>query len=368
MSNVHLLLSVRITNNGITPQGIYGDIQKYSKVDQFLSAIHTLSKLDFVSKELYITIDDVFEESKFSISEAIARYLPNSSVTWEQLSNFNDWSLVAESLAPELDSILLFTNHDHVYINSVGEMFNRFATRCQDFGNRYIGAVSHWPEYISQFSLEYRGEGNDEIEPVFVGETWRTIGTCLVSRELFQEWWQLDFTNGNKIVRPDNPFGPHIDFPLARLVVPRIELFRHLDGYQHVGIDSSYAKAIRPCCQDLDGIVKHLDWTRGNPPLNCNTHLPNFELKDKAHSVINPIPLLLVASAHRINIVNLMNLMIAHGQFSRIKRIKIILVLTLQSEFRKKILTTIGWVAKLVAVRIKKIPQLSLFLSRKTSV
>jgi hypothetical protein len=157
--------------------------------------------------------------------------------------------------------VLLQSNADHVYTHSNSEPFGSYIEELRGLGSRVVGNISHWPESIFT-AMNPLNKVNVTHEGNFVIESTSTIGTCVVSSELFKEWWIHDFTEGKRIIRPDNVFGPSVSFPSAKMLIPKRELFRHLDGYGHIGEMEIYASHLRPCCKISNTNVEHTEWVR----------------------------------------------------------------------------------------------------------
>ena len=107
------------------------------------------------------------------------------------------------------------------------------------------------------------------------------VGVLLLKPELFKKWWEEDFTCGLKIVSPENPFGPSVKMHFGMSFIPRREIFRHLDGYSHVGIANQIYKVLPPTIRvkKIDNEIKIV-----NEPWNISTNylemnnLQNFDL------------------------------------------------------------------------------------------
>ena len=67
---------------------------------------------------------------------------------------------------------------------------------------------------------------------------WQIPGGPIVLRsEQFQKFWKQDFTGGQSFAGLENALGKSLRLRRAFYVVPRRELFRHLDSYGHIGIN-----------------------------------------------------------------------------------------------------------------------------------
>ncbi len=256
-----LLMTVFLTNKTLGFDYKLNDNQKNLKIDQLVSTLHSMSILGTDSQVFYISYDQEFRQYKELIDQFIAEHYSNSIVKDFRLETYSQWKDASDAVPPDIDFILLQSNADHVYTRGNYDIFNRYIQELRTLGSRTIGSISHWPESMframSPLRKTHVTDGGN-----FIIETTNTIGTCVVSRELFKEWWSHDFTMGSKIIRPDNVFGPSVTFPSAIMLIPNMELFRHLDGYGHVGQMESYASYLRPCCTISNSKVQHLEWKK----------------------------------------------------------------------------------------------------------
>lgn len=345
---VHLLLSVLLTNQ--TPHGInfYGTRAISNKVDQLMSTLHSISKLKLSSQAFYVSFGEEYLWAQDIVNKQIRKVFPNSSISNSRLDSFASWKAASELIPEDADVVLLNANHDHAFLPESIEVFEQFVKDIQVFGTRYVGAVTHWPEEVSRPGLKWARSENGR-DGIFQTSTNSTIGTCLVSRILFCEWWENDFTNGMKIVRPDNPFGPSVKFALCPLLIPATELFRHLDGYFHVKITSPSAQALRPCCTVSNGRILHLDWARGYFSLKATgveiPFIPSDALRGQSRPLLE---LSLLASSHRINLKTLQRL-ITKDQSHEWSRILFFLIMLLTNRhFLKKIPISIWGLARVL--------------------
>lgn len=143
-------------------------------------------------------------------------------------------------------------NDDHAYVHTDSMPFIDFCTEVLELSKknqgRALGDLTHFPGPIRTLSL-YSTFGAKK------GETKRSFivtsihGTCVITPNLFYEWWRKDFTHGNRIPRPDNPFGPSVEFAPANVLVPSVEIHRHLDGTGCGTRISRKYNVLRPSCR-----------------------------------------------------------------------------------------------------------------------
>lgn len=308
---VHLLMSVYITNKSLVAnkKSLIDSLQT-SRLDQFLSTVHSMSRLKTASQDFYLLFDDDFSNQRNLVLEWLQALFPRSRIYDFRLSSFLEWQEADRNIPHNSQLVLLQTNFDHPYIATEPESFERFCKNLIELGERAIGEITHWPEALANLSNPWGDlQRNHKIGDVFVGECKQTIGTCLVTKSLFHEWWKNDFTLGSKIIRPDNPFGPNVFFYNSIYAVPKIELFRHMDGYDLANILSPWAQGFRPCCKIIQQSVHHVEWTYGTFDEQQDSKQSGIDLpiaptdyEANIEETYERFPnLILVANAHRIN-------------------------------------------------------------------
>lgn len=315
-SKVHLLISVFLTDKTLSGAVSYGSnvSSTQNKVDQFLSVIHSISRLKFASGDVYVSFDEEYRWAEEITLRTIADTFPFARIFRARLETFDGWKAAGERIPSEVTTILLKTNHDHAFVHESVEEFETFTHRLASLGDRFVGAVTHWPESVDRDDLVYMDNPPGQI-PYFLTSTTWTIGTCLVSKILFLEWWEKDFTGNSRIIRPDNPFGPSVEFSPCIYVVPTAEFFRHLDGYGHSKVRAPVAGPLRACCVVDNDQVRHRGWVRGFFLLgDRGAELP-FLPQEHENSIGRCINLLLLASSHSINFRNLKRLLNSNRRF-----------------------------------------------------
>jgi hypothetical protein len=268
-----------------------------------------MSNLGITSQSFYLEIDDNFLSLKVLIKERILYYFPKAKLFWKRLEHFKDWNMSMDDIPNNCELILLQSNFDHAYVAKDVKLFGIFANQLKQVDSRAIGEITHWPEALSEISKPWvRSQELIIEEKYFQRNTDRVVGTSLISKKLYEEIWKNDFTQGKKITRPDNPFGPSVKFSPAVHLSPKYELFRHLDGYLHVGINSEWVKELLPCCVFINNSITHSDWKfcsakdLSKSSLKCN--LPD----DEEFCAGLPINIILKSISHRIDYKIMRNL------------------------------------------------------------
>ena len=256
-----LLVSVFITNKSLNQVGYLGPSRTGSSVERleiFLSAIHSWSKLQLISPYFFIELDDDFTEYRDLVALEIAANFIDPIVEWRRLLYFKDWSKISTVLTKQnVGLIALITNDDHAYVHTDSQPFQDFSKEVLSLseisGGRALGNLTHFPGSIRNLSLYstfYPNKGD-----VARSHKVKTIhGCCLVTPKLFAEWWAFDFTTGKRIPRPDNPFGPSVEFPPAIVLIPPVEILRHIDGYGEGTRISQKYNVLRPTCRILKDV------------------------------------------------------------------------------------------------------------------
>jgi hypothetical protein len=278
-----MLLSGYLTESSITGPEFYKQKEfKYTKLDQLLTSLCSLKKLDLAYADFYLEYDI----SNIKYRSLVEEYIKNSfsHTTLRQfpfrLEYFDQWKQAASKIPPSATSLLLMNNLDHAFVPEKKSDFVSFVEFIELQEDNAIGAITHWQEYITSpktKKVKYSMNNN----PIFWSKTSSTIGTTLIKPVFFKSWWEQDFTEGKRITRPDNPFGPKVRFNTSKLYIPSREFFRHLDGYGHVGVSSPHAGPLRPCCRFVNNEIIHTDWLSGfttNDLADLPLSRPNFTI------------------------------------------------------------------------------------------
>ena len=308
VKKIHLILSVYLTDTALTPLGFYGKniSSTQNKVDQFISTIHSISKIEFNSADIYFDCDDSYKKFTPLIEKFIQLKIPQAKIHTFRMEYFKDWQKSARNIPDEADLVLLKTNHDHVFIPPIEDEFRIFANSVSAFEGNWIGEISHWPESLGNLRNGKWEKTLDNKVYTFNSLANHTIGTCLIPKKFYKSWWESDFTEGKRIVRPDNPFGPWVHFPATKRIVPNMEFFRHLDGYGHAKVNAPIASAIRSCCKINSNQIIHEDWTTGHFIINSGKfELPISPSYLNLNSTKIGLDVILLASAYKVNFKNI---------------------------------------------------------------
>jgi len=237
ITNLHLLCSVLVTPHGFNH---YRTKKLNPKSDQFrigrfLSMLLSLRKINFDSTHFYISLDPIWEKDYLIVENFIRLLFPKSIISKGRIDKIENWKLVA-NLFPKEDIILLQTNDDHAFVaQDNSNLLNLVNLMCEG-DDLNLGSITHHPEFSGLRNVKDSSVLNDDFDYISVNEA---IGTQLIKVNFFQNWWTELESRGVtelKITRPDNPFGESIKFKSSKMVIPKYEIFRHMDGYSHCGL------------------------------------------------------------------------------------------------------------------------------------
>jgi hypothetical protein len=255
-----LIFSALITNKNLGGQVVVDKNNPLVRLNQFLSTIHSMSSINFSYSLFYLEFDGLAREDEILCRNYVKKLFPNSQIFDHRLEYYSHWNTLSGRISKDINLILLQTNFDHFYCLQNNDIFESFCLEVFHSGKRAIGEISHWPESLKAIQMPWVIKQGRKINlNSFQAEASHVIGTTIVTSALFLEWWKTDFTSGERIIRPDNPFGPSVNFPPAKYLVPKIEFFRHMDGYGHVFIKNPYASSFYGCCQLTNNQIEHSD-------------------------------------------------------------------------------------------------------------
>ena len=242
MSRVpNMLCSVFVTDNGLNKHDT-GCLRRDfpSRVELFLTSMLSLSNLNWGNVSLYVELDDNYLEFEDLVSRKLLEWFPRALLHHYRLETFAQWKEAVQSVEADSDDhdapVLLTTNDDHALVPGAEGEFLRLCERVyQSSYDLAVGQVSHFPEVWGRLG---RPGARFESPPEENLSSWMTYvsGTVILKQSQLSGWFESDFTNGNRFVRPDNPFGPWAPVKRIPILVPRREVMRHMDGYTHVGI------------------------------------------------------------------------------------------------------------------------------------
>jgi hypothetical protein len=281
-----LLVSVFITNKSLNPAGDLGHSRNGNSLERleiFLSSLESWSKFQTSSPYFFIELDDEFVCYRDLVASEITKSFIDPKVEWRRLLYYKEWFEISKIFTEQnVDLITLIANDDHAYVHTESKPFQDFSKEVLALSTnnkgRAIGDLTHFPGSIRM--LSYYSTFHPKKGTVPRTQKVETIhGCCLVTPKLFSEWWESDFTNGKRIPRPDNPFGPSVQFAPALALTPTVEIMRHMDGYGEGSRISRKYNLLRPSHRLAEG-VDHLEseklvvspWVYGLWPSKPNSY------------------------------------------------------------------------------------------------
>jgi hypothetical protein len=268
---ITLLVSVFITNKSLSSAGDLGHSRTGSSIERleiFLTSLRSWSKLGLTHPYFFIELDDDFVEYQDMVSAEIELNFIEPVIVWKRLLYFEDWFDISTILKKQnVDLITLMANDDHAYVHTDSHPFLDFSKEVFELSERNegraLGDLTQLPGPIRMLSLYSTFNPNK-------GDSQRSFkvttmhGCCLVTPKLFTEWWSFDSTGGKRIPRPDNPFGPSVKFSPANVLIPSVEILRHMDGIGDGTKITRKYNVLRPSCR----IQKREDDSKGNTSWN----------------------------------------------------------------------------------------------------
>ena len=238
-----LLINTFVTNERFAPLD-RGLLPLDSRADVFKYMLSSIEGIEFSSIFINFELSEDLSFRKAEICQYIFEIHPSAKVLTRRLKTLSEWrAFLSEEKILEREELIFYSgNDDHIFIDRDFSVFNRLVHLSNTLKNisKFVSMrISHFPEVISTSQAALL---MDEFCSVFIGEiSIDSIG--VFSPEILREWFfvlsrDLD---PSIIVRRTEDF-PHLEqgWNLKGInIVPKRELFRHFDGYTHVGISVS---------------------------------------------------------------------------------------------------------------------------------
>lgn len=251
-----LLVSVFITNKSLSSAGHLGHSRTGSSLERleiFLSSLRSWSKMGLKNPCFFIGLDDDFVDYQDMVAAEIKLNFIEPVIEWRRLLYFEDWFKISTLIKQQnVELITLMANDDHAYIHTNSQPFLDFSKEVFELAEknegRGLGDLTQLPGPIRTLSLYSTFNPNKgDAKRSFKVTTMH--GCCLVTPRIFAEWWDFDFTEGKRIPRPDNPFGPSVKFAPANVLIPPVEILRHMDGIGDGTRITRKYNVLRPSCR-----------------------------------------------------------------------------------------------------------------------
>ena len=240
---IHLLMTCLVTNIRRD-----GSLSAEDRAATLLECLRSLQEISFTSASVYISIGEDISLDESELEAEVSRLAKKVTFQTKRLEHFLEWqNAVSLPDLQQSDSVLLLSYEDHILRNGRAEVVidavrkvNR-ATEAFPKGN-FISILSHFPEQqiLSDCwsAIGFRSPASDLDAipaPTPIG--------CLVTKPaVLREWFSRDFTGGQRIVAPENYFGPSVNDSSSISLVISSEAFFHKDGYGHVNLIESKAE------------------------------------------------------------------------------------------------------------------------------
>jgi hypothetical protein len=209
--------------------------------------------MEFENPYFFIELDDDFADYQDMVATEIKLNFIEPIIEWRRLLYFEDWFKISTLIKQKnVDLITLMANDDHAYVHTNSQPFLDFSKEVFELAERNegrgLGDLTQLPGPIRILSLYSTFNPNKgDAKRSFKVTTMH--GCCLVTPKLFAEWWDFDFTEGKRIPRPDNPFGPSVKFAPANVLIPPVEILRHMDGIGDGTRITRKYNVLRPSCR-----------------------------------------------------------------------------------------------------------------------
>ena len=233
----HLLINVFVTPVGLNKfkiDKVKSESETF-RIDRFLTACSTFKSVPWDSVLIHLKLDSCWKHRESDVHNALQLMFPSALIMNYRLENRSQWEEVSKRYSDE-DVILLQANDDHAVVCQDSDYLTEYLSIFYEENGFNIAALTHFPEMqtlVTSRTITSRITG----ERLQSGKIHYAIGTQLVKASFFKSWWEKGkIKDDTYIFRPDNPFGESIIFEPTEMLIPKMELFRHMDGYGHIGM------------------------------------------------------------------------------------------------------------------------------------
>lgn len=203
------------------------------RIDRFLTSCLTIKNIPWESVSINLKLHESWSARAGELNAALLHMFPKAEIKNQRIENRQTWAHVVSHYEPD-DLVYVMANDDHALVCQSAEYFEEFCSLLAYYPELKMAALTHFPEMrnLAEIStpekvLSYGGHVAVKVK--------YAIGTQLVRASFLQSWWEPGRISDDTIIfRPDNPFGESVSFENSQMLIPNIELFRHLDGYSHI--------------------------------------------------------------------------------------------------------------------------------------
>lgn len=232
-----ILINVKLTDDrNLSSYYRHPWVKRDDRGDVFKYALASYSSFDsFVEKyHLFIELEGQYVERKKEFEEFIFSIFPKEKINlcWYRHTNRNQWKYFCDSEVDDDEVILLLCNDDHVFIDYNTDMIeNSINVLNEDQDPHSAVYISHWPE---QMVLSFYKNAELTKDKNFFKFKWNNFDSIqMMKGARLKKYWENDW-NSNALYRTDSlaEFGFELE---SDFYSPTREIFRHYDGYSHVG-------------------------------------------------------------------------------------------------------------------------------------
>ena len=206
------------------------DEDELARIGRYLTGLKTLAALPWASAQFHFSLDEVWKKYEADLTLQVEQLFPGCRVSNARFCHPADWHGAVLGM-PEDSLLYIHANDDHALVAET-HSFMEEARRLSRDPDAMLSMVTHFPEVKGMLYRQKPFRSLREDDSIMVNYA---LGTSLVKVGFYKSWWAPEkISPQEKIVRPDNPVGQSITFPPTKCLVPRTELIRHMDGYDHI--------------------------------------------------------------------------------------------------------------------------------------
>lgn len=243
---IHLVWSALVTNKRLRS---YGSKDGEDRLKFFYTSLILNSRIPFASTHFFVALSEDHSSKVGEVQELVENLYVNSIFNNFRLQTYHEWKEMLKSLdVPSSDLVLLLTYDDHAFIDDSAQELLEIANTISDsqIRNPLYGLITHFPEVVSSIETYTRFGLASKLNDCFLVPCRKPLGALLLRKGDLEDMFSEDIWGENLIVAPENYFGPSVITPTALGLIPKRELFRHLDGYRHIGISDSPFRPYSP--------------------------------------------------------------------------------------------------------------------------
>lgn len=281
-----------------------GILDSYDKVDIFRFMLHSLSSIDFKNISIYCKLDDIYQNRMSDILDTAYQCFNSPNVYFHRNESQIEWQNAITPYVNSEHNTLLFTNHDHIFLSNPDNLYNickELNDTSSNVQDRQI-YPTHWPELttwaglhtykIRQHSTSFLQHSRDGVQVLNPSALYR---------------WFFKNTYTHSFGRTDGLHESNIE--PTEILVPNMELFRHFDAYNSVGICPALTIPIG-LIDDKEKFIVYGDDTHHDGRVNITPLLPSLDVNKKGaeyRSSYSNIPYFFIHNKYYIDNVNKYN-------------------------------------------------------------